>query len=75
VGKIFVDIYYTYSPPVADFIAKHDTLRAFVRWSLIPLMGISWMALYVGPSATMALTLLLLIFISTSSIVLPEFNS
>ena len=70
VGKVFVWLYYTYSPPVADLISNHNTLRALVRWSLIPLVGMSWMALHLGPTATIALTLLLLVFISASTIVL-----
>lgn len=45
VGKTFVHFYYTYSPPVADFIARHNTLRAVVRLSLLPLVGVSWMTL------------------------------
>ena len=69
-GKAFVNLYYAYSPPVADFIANNDTLRAFVRFSLIPLVGMSWMALNLGPTATIALALLLLVFISASTIVL-----
>ena len=60
VGKTFVDLYYTYSPPVADFIASHDTLRAVMRWSLLPVVGVSWLALHFGPWATLALVALLL---------------
>lgn len=45
VGKAFIDLYYTYSPPVAAFIANHDNLRAVVRWSLLPVVGVSWMTL------------------------------
>jgi hypothetical protein len=70
VGKVFVGLYYTSSPPVADFIAGHDTLRAFVRWSLIPLVGMSWMALHLGPTTTMTLTFLLLVLIGASMVVL-----
>jgi len=31
IGKSFVDFYYKYSPPAADFIADHRDLRAMVR--------------------------------------------
>jgi len=61
VGKGFVRLYYTYSPPIADFIAKHDSLRAMVRISLFPVVGVSWIALKIGSLSTVALTL---IFIS-----------
>ena len=70
VGKVFVKLYYVYSPPVANFIADHNTLRAFVRWGLIPLVGMSWMALHLGLFSTIALTLLLLVFVSASAIFL-----
>ena len=29
-GKGFVQAYYKYSPPIANFISKHDNLRAVV---------------------------------------------
>ena len=60
-GKIFVRLYYTYSPPVADFIAKHDSLRTMVRISLLPLVSVSWIILKIGTESTVAL---MLIFIS-----------
>ncbi len=37
-GRAFVKLYYATSPPVARFIAKHDTLRAIVRIMLTPLV-------------------------------------
>jgi hypothetical protein len=58
VGKGFVRLYYTYSPPMADFIAKHDSLRAMVRISLLPVVGISWITLKIGPVSTVAFMLL-----------------
>jgi hypothetical protein len=61
IGKGFVCFYYTYSPPIANFIAKHDGLRAMVRISLLPVVGLSWIALKIGPVSTAAL---MLIFIS-----------
>ncbi|MHC5077132.1 MAG: CFI-box-CTERM domain-containing protein, partial [Planctomycetota bacterium] len=40
-GKFFVNSYYKYSPPIADFIANHDSLRAMVRLGLLPFIGVS----------------------------------
>ncbi len=60
VGRAFVDLYYAYSPPTAGFIARHDNFRAAVRWSLLPVVGVSWVALKVGPVPSLALMLLLI---------------
>jgi len=37
-GTAFVKLYYTYSPPMADFIRQHDVLRSFARIALTPLI-------------------------------------
>ena len=63
IGRAFVKTYYRYSPPVAEFIVDHDILRTIVRWSLIPLIGLSWMLLHMGAAPT----LIFLILISSSS--------
>jgi subtilisin family serine protease len=47
-GKTLVDVYYAYSPAAADFIAEHAGLRAVVRMGLLPLVGVSWVALKIG---------------------------
>lgn len=59
IGNSFVQTYYKYSPPVADFIAKHGALRAMVRWSLLPLVCMSWSLLNFGPFITLIVMLLL----------------
>jgi subtilisin family serine protease len=55
VGKAFVHLYYTYSPPMADIIANHNSLKIAVRIGLLPLVGISWLALKTGPVFTLLL--------------------
>jgi hypothetical protein len=55
VGKIFMDFYYTYSPPIADFIVNNDGLKAIAHVILLPLVGVSWVALKLGTLSTMAL--------------------
>ena len=47
-GRAFVGAYYRLSPPVADFIARHDWLRAGVRSLLWPLV---WLAEAIVPEA------------------------
>jgi len=57
VGKTFMDFYYTYSPPIADFIANNDGLKAIAHAILLPVVGVSWVALKFGPVSTMVLML------------------
>jgi hypothetical protein len=46
-GKKLVELYYEYSPPVADTLRRHDDLRAMARAALAPLVALSKML--VGP--------------------------
>ncbi len=39
-GKAFVSFYYHYSPPIADYISRHDLLRSVARWMLTPVIFI-----------------------------------
>jgi hypothetical protein len=57
IGRVFVRAYYRYSLPMADFIAKHDSLRTVVRVSLLPVVGVCWAVLKVYPLSPMALML------------------
>jgi len=44
-GRCFVSLYYKCSPPVARFIAHHDSLRAVVRVGLAPIIWLATIAL------------------------------
>jgi YVTN family beta-propeller protein len=50
----------TNSPLVADFVSKHDSLRAVLCWSLLPLIGVSWLGLKMGFIPTVTLIVLFL---------------
>ena len=44
-GTAFVNAYYKLSPPIADFIAEHETLKAAVRMALKPVIIVAEYAL------------------------------
>jgi lysophospholipase L1-like esterase len=53
VGKSLVSLYYTYSPPLAEHVAKNETLGATARLGLLPLVGVSLLALHIGLANTL----------------------
>jgi lysophospholipase L1-like esterase len=50
-GKKFVEAYYRYSPPAADFITRHEGLKPLVRTALYPLIGLASLFLMLSPTA------------------------
>jgi hypothetical protein len=48
-GKTLVDFYYQHSPSLAKFVARHDFMKEGVRMGLIPLVALSYVALYTSP--------------------------
>jgi hypothetical protein len=68
-GRWLVKFYSSVSPPIANFIAKHNNLRRLVRWSLLALVGVSWMALRINVVPTVVLVILLLALMITFSAV------
>lgn len=59
-GRLFVAAYYRFSPPLADYISRHDTLKTAARILLLPLLALSCLILHVGPVVTLALLVALL---------------
>ncbi len=53
-GEAFVDAYYRFSPPMARFIDEHAWMKPIVRGALLPVVGISWMALHSGIGSSLA---------------------
>jgi YVTN family beta-propeller protein len=38
-GRAFCQFYYRYSPPIADFIRRHEALKTVTRWMLAPIIS------------------------------------
>ncbi len=60
-GQALVSLYYTISPPIADFLARHENLRGMVHIALYPAVGFSH-AVVKNPVDTVLLSLSLLNF-------------
>ena len=48
-GRAFVLFYYEHSPELAEYVSRHESLRAVVRLSLYPLVAISFVMLNTTP--------------------------
>ena len=59
-GFYFVKLYYTYSPPIADFIRQHDMIRFCVRILLFPLLAFSFFLVECSPAEQVVLVMTLL---------------
>jgi len=59
-GLMFVNTYYRYSPSMADFISKHDTLKTVVQVGLLPLVAVSYSAVHLAPKVVLAMFIIVL---------------
>jgi len=60
-GRGIVNLYYRLSPPAADYLRQHPSVRIVVKYTLIPITGIAYGALYVHPGVLLFGVILLLL--------------
>ena len=61
VGRAFVDFYYRVSPPIAQFITEHPSLKPIVRVGLLPAVSMSAVAVNITPTEKMVIVGLLVL--------------
>jgi hypothetical protein len=68
-GRAFVELYYKYSPAVADIIAKRDWMRMIVRWGLAPLVGLAYLELHVSAVQKVGILLMIMMLMMAPAII------
>jgi hypothetical protein len=60
-GQALVDVYYRASPPIAEFITEHPSLKPIVRAGLSPAVAMSTIAVHASPIEKIAIISLLVL--------------
>jgi hypothetical protein len=71
-GEGFMELYYTYSPPVAALVAKHKMLGKVVRFSLLPFAAMAYVMLHLGAEASLLSVAALLALLPLTRIALRK---
>ena len=61
IGQALVDIYYKISPPIAEFITQHPSLKPMVRTGLVPAVAMSTVVVNTTPAEKIAIVGLLVL--------------
>jgi hypothetical protein len=61
VGKTLVEFYYRVSPPIAEFITEHPSLKPIVRAGLVPAVAMSTIVVHTSPVEKMVVVGLLVL--------------
>ena len=67
-GRAFVDVYYSTSPPIAEFIAEHPHLKVIVRAGLVPVVAMSTVLVNTTPAEKIAMIGLLVLISATLAV-------
>ena len=68
VGKGLVEFYYRVSPPIAEFITKHPSLKPIVRGGLLPVVAMSTVAVNTAPAEKIVILGLLALVSATLAV-------
>ena len=60
-GQVFVDLYYRFSPPIANFITDHPSLKPVVRAGLLPVVATSTVVVNTNPVEKIVIVSLLVL--------------
>lgn len=63
IGQALINTYYRLSPSLAQGISEHATLRWLARLTLLPLVGLAWLALKLGPAPACVVLMLALFLV------------
>lgn len=74
-GRILVNLYYRYSPPVARLIQNNESLRLFVRCGLLPVISFCYAALHYGLAAMCGVIIIISGIIFTGTLFLRRRKS
>jgi uncharacterized repeat protein (TIGR02543 family) len=68
IGQALVSLYYNLSPPMAEFITEHPSLKPIVRAGLVPAVAMSRIAVNATPSERVAMVGLLVLILAAAAI-------
>jgi len=67
-GRAFVAFYYKVSPPIAEFITEHPTLKPIVRVGLMPAVAMSTVVVNTTPAEKTAIVVLLVLLLAATAV-------
>jgi len=73
-GKKFVDLYYKYTPTLANFMSEHYIVRTIIRLALYLVVGVAYLALHISTKEKLTMILMIIILTSWSMFILKKYK-